>query len=88
MSIGKYILIDPSECPARVDLGDSIERLYKCARLLEGMPSRKDADPDSLRRVASFLEQIFKDNRLKQSAMDDELESDYAEAFNTVRDKI
>ena len=74
MSIGKYILIDPSECPSRSDLVDGVERLYKCCDILSRIKSKNDPDPEGLRRVASFLEQLLKDNRLKQPTLADEEE--------------
>lgn len=76
MSIGKYILIEPSECPSREELADGIERLRKCAGILDRMHSSKDVDPENLRRVASFLEFLYRDNRLKHSITEEEPEDE------------
>ena len=69
MSIGKYILIDPGECPSRKELIDGVERLHKCSDIFSRFTGKNDPDPDGLRRVASFLEQLLKDNRLKQQKL-------------------
>lgn len=74
MSIGKYILIDPSECPSREDLMGGVERLYKCSELLSRLSGKNDPDPKGLKRVASFLEMLLKDNRLKQEILSDDEE--------------
>ena len=74
MSIGKYILIDPSECPSRDELADGIERLNKCSDILSRIRTKKDVSPESLRRVASFLEMLYRDNRLNQNTLSDDEE--------------
>lgn len=75
MSIGKYILVDPSECPTREDLVAGIERLNKCSHILSQFRGKKDPDPSGLMRVASFLEFLYRDNRLKHNASTDEEEA-------------
>jgi len=75
MSIGKYILISPSDCPSRQELKDAIVRLYKDAELLTRYRGKKDPDPICLRNTAQFLERIYKDNRLKQELDDPETEA-------------
>lgn len=87
MSVGKYILIDPSECPARDELAGAIERLHKCAEILERLPSKKDPDPSAIRKTASFLELLYKDNRLKQSALSDEEETTMLENIEISKTK-
>ena len=74
MSLGKYILIDPQDCPSRHELQETITRLYKDAELLSCFSSKKNASPESLRATANFLERIFLDNRLKQIPLSDEAE--------------
>lgn len=85
MSIGKYILIDPSECPSREELADAIERLYKCSDILTRIRAKNDPDPDHLRRVASFLELMYRDNRLKQNILSDEEEASASEKIEKAK---
>lgn len=87
MSIGKYILIDPSECPSREDLIDGIERLHKCSDILSRIKGKNDPDPEALSRVASFLEQLFKDNRLKQLKLTNEEEVSASEKIEKAKIK-
>jgi len=85
MSIGKYILIDPSECPSREDLAGGIERLYKCADLLSRFTNKNDPDPEGLKRVASFLEFLYRDNRLKQNTLTDDEEASVTEKIEKAK---
>lgn len=87
MSIGKYILIDPDECPSREDLTDGVERLYKCSDILSRFTGKNDPDPKGLRRVASFLELLLKDNRLKQKKLTDEEEVSASERIEKAKVK-
>ena len=87
MSIGKYILIDPSECPTREELVDGIERLYKCCEILTQIRRKKDPDPKSLMRVASFLDLLYKDNRLKHNKSSEEEEVILADRIEQAKNK-
>jgi len=87
MSIGKYILIDPSECPSRDELADGIERLHKCSDILTRLRAKNDVDPDALQRVASFLEMLYKNNRLKQSKLSDDEEALIEERIEKSKEK-
>ena len=70
-SIGKYILIDPKECPTRTELRDAIARLKKDAELLSRVHGKNDVDPRCLKTVAQFLERLYIDNRLRHSVEDE-----------------
>jgi len=85
MSIGRYILVDPDECPPRGDLIDGVERLYKCSDILSRFTGKNDPDPRGLRRVASFLELLLKDNRLKQNKLTDEEETSALEKIEKAK---
>lgn len=69
-SIGKYILIDPAECPTRQELKDTIERLKKDVEILIRYKGKKNADPNCLRAAIQFLERLYLDNRLRHNVKD------------------
>jgi len=77
-SIGKYILIDPSECPTRQELRDAIDRLKKDAEILGRMKTKHDAEPRYLRATAAFLERIYQDNRLRHTLEEPEDETQHS----------
>lgn len=65
-SIGKYILINPEDCPTQKELIDVIKRLRSDLKIIEKFPRKKDPLPEYISNTISFLELLSKNPRLNR----------------------